>query len=88
MNFTQQSLECLTQDSSSCSILSDHEKDTPSGDRSTNSSSPAPVLPCPVFQALKGYSLFKHQEKLDAMTAFLRLSSYNQYLRLVTLLLK
>ena len=77
MNFTQQSLECLTQDSSSCSISSDHEKDTPSGDRSTNSSSPAPVLPCPVFQALKGYSLFKHQEKLDAMTAFLRLSSYD-----------
>ena len=75
MNITQQSLDHLTQDSTSCSIASDQEK-TPS-EKSSNSSSPKPTLPCPVFQALKGYSLFKLDGKIEAIIAFLRLSSYD-----------
>ena len=72
MNFTQQSLDYLTQDSC-CSVASDHEN---TQSESTSSSSTIPNPLSPVLQALKGYSLYKHDEKLEAVVAFLRLSSY------------
>ena len=43
---------------------------------SSNYSSPAIEL-SPIFRALKGYALYKHHAKLEAIVNFLRLSSYN-----------
>ena len=50
--------------------------DCESSENASNSSSP-PIEQSPIFQALKGYALFKHHAKLKAIVPFLRLSSYN-----------
>ena len=47
-----------------------------SADNYSNSSSPL-IEQSPIFQALKGYVLFKHHAKLKAIVQFLCLSSYN-----------
>ena len=71
MNVTQAAVDklnsCLTQDST---------EDLSVDGRSSNSTSPT-LESSPIFQALKGYSLFKHHVKLEAIVDFLRLSSYN-----------
>ena len=70
MKFTQEtvekSLNYLTQDSQS------------DGTDRSNAASPS-IQPEPslTFQALKGYSLFKHHTKLQAIVDFLRLSSFS-----------
>ena len=70
MKFTQEtvekSLNYLTQDSQSDGT-----------DRSNAASPSIPPEPSLTFQALKGYSLFKHHTKLQAIVDFLRLSSFS-----------
>ena len=71
MKFTQEAVE------KSMTYLTQDTQDTQDSqsDRSA-SSTPAPE-PSPTFQALKGYSLYKHHTKLHAIVDFLRLSSFN-----------
>ena len=76
MNFTQPVLDILTQVAPGEGASQDSSSSSMSGE-STSPSRPTPDLPSPVFLALKGYSLFKHNVKLEAIVNFLNLSSFD-----------
>ena len=73
MKYTKEavhSLSYLTQDSNE-KIATDCSSNSNSNSSCTN------VESTPIYQALKGYSLYKHHEKLAAIVNFLRISSHN-----------
>ena len=79
MNFTQRAVDSL-ECSQSYSNIGPSSTNASTDINDSTSTSPVPTEASPIFQALKGYSLFKHNEKLEAIVNFLRLSSLDPVL--------
>ena len=77
MNFSKQAIDLLTQVESGDGAAQEDSSLSSSKQESLSPSRTPKPAPSPVFLALKGYSLFKHHVKLEAIVNFLKLSSYD-----------